>query len=189
MPAGLLRPLALAAALAGGIGIWCAPTPASATAVVALDLDALGREAELIVAGRVVSMESAWDRGRIRTRITLATESVLKGRPADPSRVTFFVLGGEVQGIAQWVPGEAKFAVGERVLVFLTDVERRPVVLGMAQGKWRWHPEARGAELSPDTDARADLELLGPDGLPRAPSPPGPVSLDRLRNAAAGGSR
>lgn len=180
------RPLALALAVAaGGAGVAIAP-PAAATAVVGMDLNTLGREAELVVAGRVVSVVSAWDKGRIRTLVTLAPEQVLKGKPAEADRVTFSVLGGEVAGIGQRVAGEANFVVGERVVVFLTDLARRATVLGMAQGKWRWNPESPGAELAPDLDALGGLERLGPDGRPLPPIAGTPVGLDTLRAALRG---
>jgi len=180
------RPLLMALAVsAGGVCVSVAP-PARATAVVGMELGDLGREAELIVAGRVVSVVSAWDKGRIRTQVTLAAEQVLKGTPKAADRVTFSVLGGEVAGIGQRVPGEARFVVGERVVVFLTDLDRRATVLGMAQGKWRWDPEAKGAELQPDLESLGDLERMGPDARPLPPVAGTPVGLEALRAAVRG---
>lgn len=181
-------PRAAVLALAVATGGLCAAvaTPAEATAVVGMDLNSLSREAELIVGGRVVAVESAWDKGRIRTRVTLATETVLKGKPTEADRVTFSVLGGEVGGIGQRVPGEATFVVGERVVVFLTDLALRATVLGMSQGKWRWNPDAPGAELTPDLDALGHLERMGPDARPLPPVAGTPVGLEALRAAVRG---
>jgi hypothetical protein len=182
----LPRAAVLALALAAGGVCTTVATPAAATAVVGMDLKSLSREAELIVGGRVVALESAWDKGRIRTRITLAAEQVFKGKPAEADRVTFSVLGGEVGGIGQRVPGEATFVVGERVVVFLTDLGVRATVLGMAQGKWRWNPDAPGAELTPDLDALGNLERMGPDARPLPPVVGTPVGLETLRAAVRG---
>jgi hypothetical protein len=164
--------------------------PASATSVVALDLPSLARTAELIVAGRVEAVVPYREGGRIYTRVTLRVAETLKPEAAGDARpeVSFSVHGGELDGLGQFVAGQARFEVGEQVVVFLTDLGRRPTLLGMAQGKWAYDPARRGAELTPDVSGLAGLERLGADGRPVAPSPTTPVGLDAVRAALRGGA-
>lgn len=179
----LLIPLALATV--AGLGALVAPGAARATAVVAMDLNQLAREATQVVAGRVTAVESFWDAGRIRTRVTLSAGEVLKGPARVGADVVFETLGGEVGGIGQWVPGEARFTVDEPVLVFLVTERGRTSVLGLAQGKWSYDPKRPALGPAPDP-AASGLERLGPDGRPAAPLLAPAAGLEAVRDAVRG---
>lgn len=160
-----------------------APAAAQATHVQAVDLGVLARESEVIAAGRVVGLRSAWERGRIVTRVTLEVADGLKGARAG-STVEFSVLGGTVDGIGQWVPGEPRFQEREEVVVCLTPVKGKLAVLGMAQGLFRLQGPIRPeATLVPDTDGLRHLTLMDVNGQPVAPKIDRPLTLESLREA------
>jgi len=189
---GSFRGLALRVGLLVAPALGLAPSTASATSVSHLDVPALARDAELIVAGRVEAVAPYRDRGRIYTRVQLRVGVTLKARGSAPTAevVAFSVHGGELDGVGQFVAGQARFEVGEQVLVFLTDLDRRPTLLGLAQGKWAYDPARKGAELTPDVEGLAGLELVGRDGRPVPTARRTPVGIEAVRDALrAGASR
>jgi hypothetical protein len=106
----------------------------------------LGRFADAIVIGTVADVRAEWDRriDAVYTFVTLEVGRTVKGATA--GSVTLKQLGGTRDGVALNVPGQATFAVGERVLVFL---ETRPrdhtlYTVGLWQGKWRLTSDAIG---------------------------------------------
>ena len=89
--------------------------------------------------GRVVAASAHWD-DAAGTIYTFVTIDVVKswGLPGAPPRVIVKQLGGIVGDTAFVVGGQARFEVGEDVLVFL-DVRPRDNTLsvaGLEQGKW-----------------------------------------------------
>ena len=123
-----------------------APAPARATVLVSADLGELARDAQAIVHGRVVAVESQWAEGRrrsIETLVTLQIEDHLKGQFG--SEVTFKVPGGQLGPYRTIMPGAPGFAEGEDVIVFLAS--RGPAVpwlVGLGQGVYRVTTSADG---------------------------------------------
>ncbi len=101
--------------------------------------DALARSSAAAVRGRVAEVVSAWDPD-VDGLYTYVTIDVLRswGLDGSPTRVVVKQLGGVVGNTAFFVGGQARFEVGEEVLVFL-DVRPRDRTLsvsGLEQGKW-----------------------------------------------------
>ena len=121
--------------------LFCmAPLVASATTVISLSIEKMAKESDVIVRGVVTQKKSEWNKARTRiyTLTTLQVGERLKGGQKIVDQLTIRQLGGEIDGIGQMVVGNARFSMGEEVLVFL---EKHPtddvyVVLGMAQGKY-----------------------------------------------------
>lgn len=115
-----------------------AAAPALAALARPLTIEALARESDAVVRGRVERRESRWspDRLRIHTLVTVQVSAVWRG--SAPERVVVSTPGGEVGDVGQWVDAAPTFADGEEVVVFLS---RRPSgdfeVRGMRQGKFR----------------------------------------------------
>ena len=106
------------------------------------------RQADLIVRGSVLSVESLRDsRGGIVTDATIAVEKVLRGSHSG-SILTVRHPGGELDGEIESYPGTGTFAVGERVLLILTDGPGSPPrLLNFALGKFRIVAEPGGEEI------------------------------------------
>lgn len=110
-----------------------------ASASLRVSDDALARSSAAAVQGRVVATSAHWD-AAADTIYTFVTIDVAQswGLDAQPARVVVKQLGGLVGGTAFVVGGQARFTVGEDVLVFL-DVRPRDGTLsvsGLEQGKW-----------------------------------------------------
>ncbi len=112
--------------------------PALAALARPVSVEALAREADAVVQGRVEKRESRWaaDGRHIYTLVTLRTTSVWRG--SAPERVVVRVRGGEVGDVGQRVDAEATFSEGEQVVVFLArDRGGNWRVHGMGLGKFR----------------------------------------------------
>lgn len=109
---------------------------AEAAVVLRYDLQTLAQDADVIVVGQVISVESFWVGQRIKTRARVAVEQGLKGVKGG-QQVTVEVPGGGVGDIGQKVPGAPTFSEGESVVLFLTgSLGQAPLkVLGLSQGK------------------------------------------------------
>lgn len=110
---------------------------ASATTVLALDKNKLVTDADAVVIGKVVSIDSYREQDTsIWTATRLDITQVLRGRITKGS----YLLkqpGGTLDGVVRIVPGVAGFKLNETVLLFLeSHAARGHVVMGMAQGKF-----------------------------------------------------
>lgn len=126
--------LAFAAAIAVTVS-----TDGSASTSIALTLDDLARDAEVIARVTALDRTSAWTEGRIVTSTRVRVDGVLGGQTAGDV-VTVRSLGGVVDGVGQRVEGEPELTPGATAFVFLKrtghgsgDAMR---VVGRAQGRW-----------------------------------------------------
>jgi hypothetical protein len=115
---------ALVLSIVVGSGLWImlygSAAQASSTAPGPSSVQTLAQQADVIVIGDVTSTAGEWDTAgtSIVTRVHLQRPEVLKGAVGAP--LSFTRLGGRVGDRMSVVGGAAAFAVGERVLVFLT---------------------------------------------------------------------
>jgi hypothetical protein len=81
--------------------------------------DALTKDAELIVIGKVGGLVSQWtpDHTRIETRVTVSVDQTLKGSTPGNS-LTVVIPGGEVDGVGEWYSHSARFENNEDVVLF-----------------------------------------------------------------------
>ncbi|HVE83652.1 MAG TPA: hypothetical protein VND93_12415 [Myxococcales bacterium] len=164
--------LGLLAALAG---------PARGATVLRLTFEELTARADAVVRGRVVGSAARMDQaaGRITTFTEVEVAEALKGAPG--KKLTVRQPGGEVGGIGQSVPGAARFAPGEEVVLFLERVPGdAPVyqVLSLSAGKVRLEKKL--------STLRAVRDL---DGIHFPDQPPAPPAAAAARPPAAGASK
>ena len=131
--------------------------------------------------GRVVAIESSWDAAAdtIYTHVTLDVVRAW-GLPGSPARIVVKQLGGVVGDIAFVVGGQARFEIGEEVMLFL-DVRPRDRTLsvsGLESGKWT---------LTASTDPRQAMarEIRGTDPADRGGARV-PLGGAALRTGGAG---
>ncbi|HUB10020.1 MAG TPA: hypothetical protein VMB50_23655 [Myxococcales bacterium] len=136
-----------------------AAAPAAASIARALSLDDLAARAEVVVLGRVTAQAPRWtpDHRRIVTRVTVRVEELWKGSAG--ATITVLRPGGELDGLGQVVLGEARFAVGELVVLFLVKRGDFYRVVGMSQGAFR----VEGGTATQDLRELA-LVRASPDG-------------------------
>ncbi len=75
---------------------------------------------DVIVTGKVIAIESRWDKGRgnIYTDITISLSQTIKGEIKSQILV-IEQLGGQVEDKQVWLTGSPEFSVNEEVLLFL----------------------------------------------------------------------
>lgn len=154
------------AAMLGGLVAGVAP-PVRASVVLALDLAELVAESHHVVVGVALSKSARYrDTGKvIVTDVRLRVRESLKGesKPGDTLVVTR--LGGRLDDLALTVPGEATFATGQPVLVFLRDstFAGELQVVGMAQGVMPLSDSTTSATVLPGGQGMS-LVQRGADG-------------------------
>ncbi len=173
----------LALSLAVG-SLTAAATPAAATIVKSLGLDELARSADVIVQGRVERRTMSWndERTRIYTVSEIRVDESLKGPARAGEALRVRQLGGEVDGIAQSIAGNAKLALGEEVILFLDRDEANGLhyVVGMAQGKYAIDRKGRQPTVVRTLDglAMAEVEQGRVRGLQAPPVVQAPPALE-----------
>lgn len=117
--------------------------PSPAWAILAeLTLPELVQMADHIVQGRVLQTSAAWNESRtqILTTVIISIDDVYAGNREDSSEVTVICPGGVVDSVAMEVEHSPVFLVNERVVVFLTDIDRKTSrVSGWEAGKFTIH--------------------------------------------------
>ena len=140
--------------IAIAIALVILASPARAATFVGMNERVLARSADAIVIGRVGAIEMvASPEGAISTLVTVEVERELRGHVG--ALVTLRQPGGQVGGRGFWIPGGARFATGERQLLFLSvhhDGTVRTTALGLGQFVLVPHPRtgATMAERRPD---------------------------------------
>ena len=121
-----------AAAMVLGSMVALLPASATASTVVAMDVDALVGASTLVLQGTVRETQSAWHDGVIRTTATLETDTCLAG--ACPETVDLTLLGGRVGELVQVIAGAPDVRPGLEVLVFLRPRAEEWEPIGLGQG-------------------------------------------------------
>lgn len=133
--------------------LLCGAIPlARATVVLNMELEDLAQLAPVVVLGEVnqVAAERSPDGKTIHTRVLVTPSEVWKGSDIKGTISVKFV-GGSDGNVVAHLPGAPRFAVGERVLLFLEPREDKDgfLPLGFYQGKF-----------SVFTDPRTKQQLL-----------------------------
>ena len=112
--------------------------------------DALAKDADVIVVGKVGRVESAWADGkqRIETRISVSVDETIKGS-TDGSALVVVVPGGEVDGVGEWYSHTPRFGQDEDVVLFAKkDSQGKYRVAGGENGKFTVTKDAKtGARM------------------------------------------
>lgn len=171
------------------LALVAVPKPADASVMLALDFPALVAQADHVVVGDVESSTSRWDgAGKIVTDVSIRVDETMMGNRASGETLVVTHLGGAVGGVGLHIEGEARFAVGERVLVFGANVRGSNTlvrVVGMSQGAFeiRTMPEHPGDEMVMPSGAGLALmqRVRNSRLLPAPPALLEPRSLSSLR--------
>jgi hypothetical protein len=160
---------------------------ARATQVIYRTPQQLGTQSQLVVHGRVVSVESWWNEKhtKIFTTTRVAVDNAYKG--SAPPAVDVIQLGGVVDNIRVTVSGSLQWAQGEEVLLFLEPYMDNFAVSGFSQGKFNVMRDENGKAYV-KRPAIEGVQLLGAPSLDgkTAPTKTGSVSLEDFVNSALG---
>lgn len=167
-----------------GVGTPGGPE-ARATRLVMLTIEELARDADAVVHGQVMVVETsrAAD-GRVRTVVTLRVADVWKGKGI--SGTCLVEAGGGILGeVEVRALGQVEYAVGDEVVAYLVrSPSGRWVTLGMAQGRFRVsRDESSGMRWVRNPFWGGNAGAVDGGGGPRlAAWPPArPLSLEELK--------
>lgn len=147
----------------------------SATTVQYVPIDRSIELSEAVVVGHVLRMETEYNRdGEIVTRIDLLVEETLKGNAQGGEVVSFYAFGGSLDGVNVETVGEARYKLGQKVLVQLENIDGELHTLGLSFGKWDVGKDAKGQQWI--TRSLSDLNVVG-----ISEAPVEKMSLRRMR--------
>jgi hypothetical protein len=157
------------------LALALAAIPAAASTFLYLSQADLVAQADAVVQGRIVEVQSFWnaEHTAILTEATLEVEDTMVG--AAPAYVNLRTFGGQVGNYHIEAHGFPTFRLGERMLLFLEpEQEGAQKVLGYQQGQFRIQGET-GREIAVpafSTGARVlrrdGTEVPAPKPLPLA---------------------
>lgn len=143
--------------------------PAGASTFLFVPQEDLVEHAESVVQGRVIDVQSFWNRQgtAIMTEATVEVEDAVLGKV--PSHVRLITFGGEAGGYRIDAHGFPTFAKGERLLVFLEPArageDGAHRVLGYRQGQFRIRTNKDGQEIAvPTWEGERGARVLKADG-------------------------
>lgn len=167
---------------------WAVTNQARATILLQTSIEDLAAGSVAVVHARVARTEARIGGpnglGGIYTYVALDVIEYVRG--SGPLRTEVVVHGGRVGLEASMIAGQARFAPGEEVVVFLFRGGEALWVDGMAMGKWTVVRDRSGHARATRSLAGVSLAAPGPDGR-IAPVPridertmPTEMSLDEL---------
>ena len=137
----------------------------SATSVLYVPIDRSIEMSDAVLVGHVLRMEPAYNaEGEIVTRIELLVEESLKGDVRAGQVFTFDAWGGSLDGVNVETVGEARYRLGQKVLVQLENIDGEYHTLGLSFGKWDVTKDARGQQWI--SRSLADLNVVGINEAP-----------------------
>jgi hypothetical protein len=180
----LTRSLVVAGLLALAVARPSAQTPAL--------VPTLTDSATAIVSGTVTTLSSASDGVAIYTYVTLQVAEVLKGSLLPGESIVLKQMGGFANGVGLHIDGQARFAVGDDVLVFLAvrPRDRTLYTVGLAEGV-RPLSDVAGVRAilmtrpPPDPDPREQFVTTPPETKAAADPTAGIANFTFLENGPA----
>ena len=139
--------------------------PAGASTFLAMSREELVEKADTVVAGRVVEVNSFWNRENtaIVTEATIEVEDSILGNA--PSHVRVRTFGGQVGEYKIVAHGFPTFQQGEKLLLFLEPKQGGfHKVLGYQQGEFRIRADRSGREVAVPTWSADSARILKKDG-------------------------
>ncbi len=114
-----------------------AVSPAVSASIEKMSVEDLIREADIILIGNIVDVDSKWglERDKIYTYSTVSVERYIKGGTGE-EKLTILSEGGRIGTLFIWVEDTPTFLKDEMVLVFLKKSGKEYIVVGLSQGKY-----------------------------------------------------
>jgi len=162
----------------GLLALLLAGAAAQATTVVYVPIKKSIQLSDYVLVGHVQRLEAAYNaEGEIVTRVHLLVEESLKGDIRKGEVFVFHARGGSLDGVRVETVGEARYQLGEKVLVQLENIQGEYHTLGLSFGKWNVIREKNGS--SSVVRSLFDLNLVGVTESPATILP-----LNRMREIA-----
>lgn len=132
----------------------------SATSVMYVPLDRSIDMSDMVLVGHVLRTEAEYNAaGEIVTRVDLLVEESLKGFLPAGEVFSFHAWGGSVDGVNVETVGEARYRMGQKVMVQLENIDGEYHTLGLSFGKWDVVKDNKGMQWV--ARSLADLNVVG----------------------------
>ena len=130
----------------GLVALLLAGAAAQATTVLYVPLKKSIELSEYVLLGHVQRLEAAYNaEGEVVTRVHLLIEESLKGDARKGEVFVFHARGGSLDGVRVETVGEARYGLGDKVLVQLENIQGEYHTLGLSFGKWNVIREKNGS--------------------------------------------
>jgi hypothetical protein len=161
--------------------------PANATTALRLSNEAMAVNADVIVIGTAIDLQTVWEGRTLVTRVTLKVNDRIKG---DVGSTVDIALPGGIDAnrrvkVAMVYAGAPHIGVGEDVFVFLSRdaaVQSGLTVVGFSQGKFSIGTDADGRAVV--TRDLSGVTLEGSVGITRGTTSVTPLSQFRAEIAS-----
>lgn len=163
-----------------------AAVPAAGSTFLAMGRTDLVRQADAVVEGRVLKVDSFWEPTGtvIVSEAMIQVEETVFGKT--PTLVRVKTFGGEVDGYTVEAHGFPVFAADERVLLFLEPAgEDLMRVTGYQQGHYRLVAGENGDQAVPTVDAGTNMLFADGSAAPAPRSQPLAELKSQIRADAA----
>ncbi|HZN56023.1 MAG TPA: hypothetical protein VFB67_11965 [Candidatus Polarisedimenticolaceae bacterium] len=161
--------------LAVGIGLL-ALGAAHASTVIGLTVEDQARLSRYVVVGEVVALRGVDHvENGLETEVTLKVAATLKGDVRPGQSVAFHTRSGELDGVRSVAVGETVLRPGQKVLVFIEDVDGRLYNIGLSYGVFSVTEDAKG-RVSFTRALEDGLEIVGEEEVGN-----GPFSIEDMR--------
>lgn len=144
----------------GLMGLLLAGAAAQATTVMYVPIKKSIQMSDYVLVGHVQRLEAGYNaEGEIVTRVHLLVEESLKGDLRPGEVFVFHARGGSLDGVRVETVGEARYELGDKVLVQLENIDGEFHTLGLSFGKWNVVREQNGS--SSVVRSLFDLHMVG----------------------------
>ena len=160
----------------------------NATTIQALNIEQRTTRSDRIVVASVASVhyQKAANANRIYTITTLKVIEPIKGTVQKDMHLVVRQIGGQIGEWSQFVPGDARFEVGQEVVVFLRHDQKDDLhfLVGMAQGKIDINLDADQVGAPPKPKTRSAVIKAQSHSAPDETPPSLSELIERIRLAA-----
>lgn len=172
------------ATLVVAAGCLLAVGSAAASTVLGLTIEDQARLSKYVVIGEIAAQRGVdHPENGLETEVTLKVGASLKGDLKPGSELMFHTRSGELDGVSSIAVGEAVFHTGQKVLVFVEDVDGRLYNIGLSYGVFDVAEDANG-RLAFRRAIQDDLEVVADAGVGN-----GPFTLEDIRTRVAFASK
>ena len=152
----------------------------NASTVIGLTVEDQTRLSRYVVVGEVVAQRGVDNvENGLETEVTLRVTSALKGSVRPGQALAFHTRSGEVDGEISTAIGEAELRTGQRILVFIEEIDGRLYNIGLSYGVFNVQENARG-KVSVVRALQDGLEIVGGEEVGN-----GPFTIEDIRTRVA----
>jgi hypothetical protein len=140
-----------------------------ASTVIGLTVEDQSRLSRYVVVGEVVAQRGVdHPENGLETEVTLRVVSALKGDARPGQAIAFHTRSGELDGEISTAVGEAVLRTGQRVLVFIEEIDGRLYNVGLSYGVFQVMENGKGRQ-SVVRDLQDGLEIVGGEEVGNGP--------------------